>query len=241
MTAQPTTALATVTPISIEAGAWELLQRRATALSKSGFVPKEYQNNIPNCIVALQLADRTGSDPLMLVQNLDVIHGRPSLRATFLIACVNQCGRFSALRYRWQGTEGADDRGCRAVAVDLKTGEECVGALITIAMAKAEGWYQKNGSKWKTMGEQMSMYRAAAFWSRAYAPEMALGMQTSDEVIDVYGETVPSLGITRGETKALEAELLGKPSPAASTPAAETDPLTGEIIPDGVGIPAGDA
>jgi hypothetical protein len=54
-----------------------------------------------------------------------------------------------------------------------------------MAMAKAEGWLDKNGSKWKTMPEQMLMYRAATFFCRVYCPEVLAGVQTVDEIIDV--------------------------------------------------------
>jgi hypothetical protein len=118
------------------------------------------------------------------MQSMVPIHGKPTWSASFLIATVNSCGRFSPMRFRWVGKEGTDDWGCRAFAVEREGNLELVGALVTIAMAKAEGWYGKSGSKWKTMPEQMLQYRAAAFWCRAYAPEIALGMHTSEEIHD---------------------------------------------------------
>lgn len=160
-----------------------LAQREANALANSSLVPKEFLGNVANCLIALNLSRRTGFDPLMTMQNLDVIHGRPSFRATFLIACVNACGRFTPLRYRLEGK--GDDRTCTAVANDIDTGEEIEGPPVSIAMAKAEGWYGKNGSKWKTMPELMLRYRAAAFFARTVAPDVALGMLTSDEVEDI--------------------------------------------------------
>lgn len=51
-------------------------------------------------------------------------------------------------------------------------------------MAKAEKWTEKNGSKWLTMPDQMLMYRAAAFWQRAYAPEISMGFLTKEEYED---------------------------------------------------------
>lgn len=156
-------------------------QRMARALAASSLVPQSYQDNVADCLIAIELANRTGASVPMVMQNLDIIHGRPSWRSTFLIATVNACGRFTPLRYRWQGEEGTDTWGCRAVAKDRQDGEECVGPLVTIAMAKAEGWYAKNGSKWKTLPELMLTYRAAAFWTRVYAPELSLGMLTSEE------------------------------------------------------------
>jgi hypothetical protein len=184
-------------------------QRMAKALAASSLMPKEYQGNIPNVLIAMELASRIGVSVLMVAQNLDLIHNRPSWRATFLIATVNQCGRFTPLRFRWVGQEGTPSWGCRAVAKDRASGDECVGSLITMALAKAEGWSEKGGSKWKTMPEQMLMYRAAAFWTRIYSPELSLGMHTSDEIIDTYGEAVHDMpaGLTPGSPSSLEAAL----------------------------------
>ena len=52
-------------------------------------------------------------------------------------------------------------------------------------MAKEENWYQKSGSKWKTLPELMPQYRSAAFLVRAYAPELSMGLQTIEEVEDI--------------------------------------------------------
>lgn len=189
-------------------------QRMAKALAASSLMPREYQGNIPNVLIALDMASRIGVSVLMVAQNLNLIHNRPSWASTFLIATVNQCGRFSPLRFKWQGEEGTDAWGCRAVAKERSSGEPLVGTLITIALAKREGWYQKSGSKWQTMPEQMLCYRAAAFWTRIYAPELSLGMHTNDEVIDTYGEdvaqTVVPAGLAPGSTGALEAALRSK-------------------------------
>ncbi len=164
---------------------FELIQRVASLFAASTLVPKEYQRNVANCTIAINLAGRMRADPLMVMQNLDLIHGKPSLRAQFLIATVNTCGRFTPLSYQWKGAEGDDEWGCYATAMSRATGEVLDGTTITIRMAKEEGWYARNGSKWKTMPKQMLMYRAAAFWTRAYAPELSLGLPTSEEAHDI--------------------------------------------------------
>ncbi len=214
------------------AGNFNEAQRMAKALASSTMIPKEYQGNIPNVLIAIELASRIRVSIFAVMNNVDVIHGRPSWRAQFLIATVNACGRFTPLRFRFQGTEGKADWGCRAVAKDRETGEECIGTLITIALANAEGWSSKNGSKWKTMPEQMLCYRAASFWTRIFAPELSLGMQTSDEVRDVHGdggvEMPPSM--TASSAKSLEAQLMGT-AEKASTRDVEIDPETGEVVP----------
>lgn len=165
---------------------FELAQRAAKVLAASSLVPKEYIGNLPNCIIALNMAGRIGADPLMVMQNLVIVHGRPTWSSQFLIATFNSCGRFSAIRYEFFGERNTDSWGCHAVAIEKATGEKLIGTDITIALAKKEGWYGKNGSKWQSMPQQMLMYRAASWLVRAYAPELSMGLHTADEAGDVY-------------------------------------------------------
>lgn len=160
---------------------WELAQRIGKAFAASSLVPQAYQGNVANCIVALEMANRMGASPLMVMQNLYLVHGNPGWSAKFLVACFNQCGRFSSLRYEWN----ADRSACRAWAIEKATGDRIEGPQVTLQMAKDEGWSTKSGSKWKTMPELMLMYRAAAFLIRTYAPEISMGLQTDDEIVDM--------------------------------------------------------
>jgi hypothetical protein len=215
--AAKSTALATVSNAkgSIDAFASEsnfsVAQRMAKGLASSSLVPAAYQNSIPNVLIAMELASRIKASVFAVMQNLDIIHGRPSWRATFLIATVNACGRFTPLRFRWVGTEGKDDWGCYAVAKDRESGEECIGPTVTLGMAKAEGWATKNGSKWRTLPSLMLHYRSAAFWTRVYAPELSLGMHTGDEAEDMYGSS----------RVVQDAEIVEAPSPDAVKAALE--------------------
>jgi hypothetical protein len=158
------------------------VQRVAKALSSSTVVPKDYQNNIPNTIVALEMAHRIGCSPMMVMQNMDIIHGKPSWKSTFIIASINSSKRFDPLQFEMSG-EG-DNYGCVAWTRN-KHGDVVRGPKVTIGIAKAEGWYQKTGSKWKTIPELMLQYRSAAFFGRLHCPEILMGMHTADEVIDI--------------------------------------------------------
>ena len=164
---------------------FELAQRAAKLLAASQLVPNEYRGNIPNCVIALNMAARVGADPLQVMQNLVVVHGRPTWSSQFLIATVNSSGKFSALRYEFFGIKDTDGWGCRAWAIEKCSGEKLVGTDVSIGMAKLEGWYNKNGSKWKTMPQQMLMYRAGAWWTRVYAPELSMGLHTAEEIHDI--------------------------------------------------------
>jgi hypothetical protein len=168
---------------------FELAQRVARALSESTLVPEAYRGNIPNCLIALELAQRVGASPMLVMQNLHVIQGRPSWASTFIIASINSCGKFSPLRFKMEGAIDTMDRACTATAIEKDTGDILEGPTVSLKMASAEGWATKNGSKWKTMPELMLRYRAAAFFGRLYAPEMLLGMHASDEVAEIINVT----------------------------------------------------
>lgn len=161
----------------------------AEFLSKSTIIPAVYQGKPANCFVALEFAQRIGCNAMMVMQNLDIIQGKPSWSSKFMIAVANDCGKYSPIRYEMSGTENEDDWGCRAYMTELATGERLEGPKITIGMAKLEGWHGKAGSKWKTMPELMLRYRAAAFLIRTYAPELTMGIHSTDEREDMINVT----------------------------------------------------
>lgn len=216
---------------------FELNWRRAQALAASDLVPTTYLKKPANCMIALDLAERTNMAPLMVMQNLDIIHGRPSWRSQFIIACVNNSGRFSPLQFEKSG-EG-DARQCIAWATDKETGVRVESPAISIAMAKAEGWYARKGSKWQTLQELMLMYRSASFFGRLYVPELLMGFPSMEESTDIGGSVRGSSStgvsiddilsggadVTDGAEKATDPG-----APSAEEP--ERDPETGEVIPN---------
>jgi hypothetical protein len=155
----------------------------AKVLSQSTIVPKEYQGNEANCFVALEMSQRMGASPMMVMQNLYNINGRPSWSSPFAISAANTCGKFKTpIQYHLEG-EG-NKMSCYAYATS-KDGTLCKGTTITIQMSIDEGWMGKSGSKWKTMPEHMLRYRAAAFFVRQFAPELLMGMHTVEEAIEI--------------------------------------------------------
>ena len=202
---------------------FELMQRAASVLTNSTLVPVAYRNQkeiksygkvtgyeenksgMANCIVALNMAQRMQADPLMVMQNLHIIEGRPSWSSQFIIAAINSCGRYSPLRFEiteagepteltYSATEWKNNnrtevqktitirhQECVAYAIEKETGERLDSPRVSIQMAIDEGWLTKNGSKWQTMPELMLRYRCASMFGRLYAPELLMGLQTSEE------------------------------------------------------------
>lgn len=203
---------------------FELMQRAAKAFAASTLVPQQYQGNLPNCIIALEMANRMGASPLMVAQNLYIVHGRPGWSSQFLIASFNQCGRFSAIRYEWGGEKGKDSWACRAWAIESSTKDRIEGPWVSMKMAKDEQWYDKKGSKWQTLPELMLMYRAAGFMVRTHAPEIAMGLQTAEEIADVYDATPQQDGTYTVTTE----QLRSAAPPVADASPSETSSATPE-------------
>lgn len=186
---------------------------RSVVVKKSGWGDSykeertENPNAIANCLIALNMSNRMGADPLMIMQNLYLIEGRPAWSSTFIIAGINSCGRFGTLNFEFtelgnrdiqyqeatgygrnknfvNKTANVDEFSCVAWAIDKATGQKVESTPITLELAIKEGWYFKKGSKWQTMARQMAQYRAAAFFGRVYAPEVTMGIYAKDEVED---------------------------------------------------------
>lgn len=228
--APPAQSTAIVRAGFFDAAGFELMQRVSKAFASSSLVPQVYQGNVANCMIAINMAERIGADPMMVMQNLYIVHGRPGWSAQFLIATFNHCGRFTALRYEWFGDKGKDTWGCRAYATEKENNEKIVGPDITIALSKAEGWFQKSGSKWQTIPQLMLMYRAAAWMIRTYAPEIAMGLHTAEELGDVYDASRGDDGafdVTLDTLRQEHAAATGDTKPAESeTKPAESDAPT---------------
>ncbi|EZQ12098.1 hypothetical protein [Acinetobacter sp. Ver3] len=189
------------------------------------YKPEHNPNGVSNCIIALNMAQRLGADPMMIMQNLYLVDGRPSWSSQFIIAAINSCGRYSPLRFditggdeemeipyavtEWEYNKETRKREpvdsnkvarvknlkCVAWVIEKATGERLESSPITMELAVKEGWFQKNGSKWQTMPEQMLRYRAASFFGRIYAPDLLMGLRTHEEeldsIIDITPEPAP--------------------------------------------------
>lgn len=173
----------------------------------------ENPNATSNCLIALNMANRMGYDPLMIMQNLYIIEGRPAWSSQFIIAAINACGKFDPLQFEivnegekeieyinsyWENGKKLSNKAtvklenltCIAWTTDRK-GNRLQSDKVSMEMAVKEGWYQKNGSKWQTMAGQMLRYRAAAFFGRIYAPEILMGIYAADEIRD-FDDVTPA-------------------------------------------------
>ncbi|MFY3672100.1 hypothetical protein ACOTEY_30065 [Achromobacter xylosoxidans] len=244
---------------------FELMQRAANLLASSTLVPAQYRkviekldkygnvkesrenpNALANAVVALNMAQRMGADPLMVMQNLYIVEGRPSWSSQWIIAAVNGCGRFSPLRFDikvlgpkaidykstyWEAGERRSkvekveivDKVCVAWAIEKETGERLESPAVSIEMAVREGWYTKTGSKWQTMDEVMLRYRTASFFGKLYAPELLMGLQTVEEAQDIIEATAGPDGTISVNVDELRANAAAAQRQPSAAPADVTD------------------
>lgn len=258
------------TPVTMGFGSlqsFEFMQRTAKMFTHSSMVPTAYRamiekgygqdavvtenpSALPNCIIALNMSQRMNADPLMIMQNLHVIEGRPSWSSQFIIAAINSCGRYSPLRFDIvQGPEldasyttfewvdrkkvakvskvRVKNTSCIAWAIELATNTRLESPAVTMEMAVNEGWYGKNGSKWQSMPDLMLRYRSAAFFGRIYAPELLMGLPSAEETRDVIDITPQSNG-----SYAMDSASIDQSTGEIIQPAAPSKPATAPALPD---------
>lgn len=159
----------------------------AKAFASSTIVPKDYQGNFANGLVAIEMAVRMQTSPLMVMQGLDVIQGRPSWRSQFLIGMVNSSGKYD-IELQFEETKDKNGKPFGCYCWTTRNGRKVTGPEVTMEMAKDEKWLEKNGSKWKTMPQIMLRYRAASFFVSMNCPELKFGLYTKEEIIDIGPE-----------------------------------------------------
>lgn len=163
---------------------------QAKFLSNSTIVPVQYQRKPENCYIAVDMANRMGVPVMMVMQNLHIVQGKPSWSGAAIKSMLDNSGKFEDVETVYVGQPNTDNWGAFVTAKLKKNGKVLKGATVTIKTAKDEGWYNKTGSKWKTMPELMLTYRANAWFARQFAPELLMGLQSVEEVEDVSKPTI---------------------------------------------------
>ena len=181
LVASPQPELAPVT-VWTDKKQFDQLLRAANMLSQTSIIPATYQGKPQDCFVALEMATRMGVSPLVVMQNMYIVKGKPAWAGQACTMFINSCGKFTQVKHVYTGEKGTDSRGCYVTATRISDGIQVNGVEVTIAMAKAEGWTAN--TKWRTMPELMLAYRASAFFARVHCPEALMGVQLADEIYD---------------------------------------------------------
>lgn len=213
-----------------DSAAFEHIWRVAKAFSGSRMVPQHFQGKPEDTFVAIQMALQLDVNPLLCLQNMQVINGRPGFSASFAIGLANRRGPFLG-PLTWSQTGEGDDLEVTCSATIEATGE-VVSVSVSMAMAKAEGW-TKN-PKYRTMPAQMLRYRSATWLIRLYCPEVTCGLPATDELAQVQPVRVRPEPQTSNTVEMLNQQITAA---VAVAPVADEQPQEVEIVSDSPGDP----
>lgn len=153
--------------------------RFADILAKSSIVPKDFNGNPGNILVAIQWGLELGLQPMQAMQNIAVINGRPALWGDAVIALV----RGSPLCEYIYETDDGNTATCRV----KRRGEDEQVRTFSMEDAKTAGLMGKSGP-WTQHPKRMRQMRARAFALRDVFPDVLRGMPVAEEVQDMAPE-----------------------------------------------------
>lgn len=188
-------------------GSFEQAVKMATFLTRATFIPSEFKNNPANCLIALQMASTLKIQPIEVMKGIYVLNGRPSFYSQFAISLANIRGPFST-RISFKTTGEGHEMSVTAQAT-LSDSSKQVSATASFTMAEKEGWTRNK--KYFSMTEQMLSYKAAQFLIRKTCPEILMGLQFSDELVDIQSgqKTAMNSAVESINQKIEQSELRG--------------------------------
>ena len=145
-----------------------------------GMLPRAYEGNPANVLVAIQYGASLGIEPMAALQNIDVIQGTPTLSAKAVAAMVRANGHKLWVSEDEQNMSAT----CTIVRNDDKEHP------VTVTRDKA--WAQRMGlltkDNYKKQPTTMLMWRAVTACANRACPELFLGLggaYTADELHDM--------------------------------------------------------
>ncbi|HQN51000.1 MAG TPA: hypothetical protein PK913_08060 [Phenylobacterium sp.] len=150
--------------------------RMAEIMSRASIVPKDYQGNPGNILVAIQWGAEIGLPPLQAMQNLAVINGRPALWGDAVIALVRGSGLLETIH--------EDITADVATCTVKRKGEPPASRSFSVEDAKRAGLYGKQGP-WQQYPKRMLQMRARAWALRDVFPDVLRGVHVGEEAQDM--------------------------------------------------------
>lgn len=148
----------------------------AETLSKSGLVPKDYQNKPADIVVAMAWGAELGLPPLSAIQNIAVINGRPALWGDAVLALIKTKPDYEYVK------ESFDEKNMTATCIAKRRNEpECTGTFSQKDAELAGLWGRLT---WKAYPKRMLQMRARSFALRDAFPHHLKGIALAEEVQD---------------------------------------------------------
>lgn len=191
--------------------------RFANLIAESTLIPKEFQKNPANVLIAVQLGMELGVSPMQALQSIAVVNGRPTIWGDLLPAIV----------YGSQLMEVFDEQGddTQASCTVKRRGFAPITRTFTMQEAKKAMAYEwVNGQRqtisladkqtYKSYPRRMLQMRARAFALRDAFPDVLKGVAIHEEAEDITPRDVTPIRTPQALTEKKDDE---KPKPATSS------------------------
>lgn len=150
--------------------------KMAEIMARSTLVPKDFQGNPGNVLVAIQWGGEIGLAPLQAMQNIAVINGRPSIFGDAMLALVRGSGLLEFIR--------EDVTDTAAVCTIKRRGEPETSRTFSLEDAKRAGLLGKSGP-WSQYPKRMMQMRARSWALRDTFPDVLRGLHIAEEAQDI--------------------------------------------------------
>jgi hypothetical protein len=151
--------------------------RMASAVCKAGLAPKG-MDTPDKCVIAIMLGLEVGLSPMMAVQKIAVINGRPTIWGDAAMGLVRASGLCQSIQEHIEGDGDKQTAICHA----HRKGEPRVAVgTFSVADAKRAGLWGKSGP-WQQYPQRMLQMRARGFALRDAFADVLGGMYLHEEL-----------------------------------------------------------
>ncbi|MBM6588809.1 recombinase RecT [Brevibacterium sp. RIT 803] len=161
-------------------------QQYAELLAQASLLPKQYQRNPANVLLAMELGQSLSIPPIQAINEVHVIEGKPSASANLIGGLVRRAGHVLRIR--------VDREAMAATAQIIRNDDPDYTFEVTWTMDDAKRAGSTNKDNWKKYPIAMLKARAITEVAREACPEALMGISyTPDElgaVVDQDGNPV---------------------------------------------------
>lgn len=194
----------------------------ANMMASSKLVPAALRDSPADCLMVIQQAVRWQMDPFAVAQECSVIQGKLMYGGKLVAAVVNSRGGLEErLSFDYAGTGET-----RTITVSGKVRGEKAARTVAVILRDA----RTNAAVWKTQPDQQLMYHGSRVWARRHVPELMLGVWSPEEFPAEAANSNQPAPVS--ETSPIAPVTIERPP--------EHDPVTGEVGPRELPLPAGD-
>ena len=187
----------------------------AGVLCKSGLLPSGL-NSPEKVFVALQWGHELGLSPMVAVNNVAVINGKPTLSADIMSAVVRRSPEYGGIKW----IEMSDTKAECEITRILPNGEkEVQTSTFTIEDAQKAGLTTKD--VWKKYPRRMLKHRCLSYGLKDMFPDMLAGLYDPEEMESVQSDkTAPTT----------ERNVTPKEEPKKAIEEPKADVIEGELL-----------